>query len=127
MDRTCRACGGNNNYRSDENIRWEDIHLDTHAPYGSKDNIKMYNWRYWTTGWNRAENEHSGHKSGMEFLARIDNYQLPKMNCIPWYQLPFLTRPASLAPAHLGSLHDSSACKLRKLRASVLCHLLSCY
>jgi hypothetical protein len=23
MDRTCRACGGNKNYKIDENIRWE--------------------------------------------------------------------------------------------------------
>jgi hypothetical protein len=31
-------------------------YLDTQIPYGSEDNIKMYNWRYCTTGWNTAEN-----------------------------------------------------------------------
>jgi hypothetical protein len=35
----------------------EKIYLDTHVPYGSMDNIKKYNWRYCTTGWNTAENE----------------------------------------------------------------------
>lgn len=31
------------------------IYLD--VPYGSKDNIEMYNWQYCTTAWNTAENE----------------------------------------------------------------------
>jgi len=33
------------------------IYVDTHVPYGSKDNIKTYKWQYFTTGWNTAENE----------------------------------------------------------------------
>lgn len=57
----------------------------------------MYNWQYCTMGgtWLKMTAsgwgvELSGHKSGMEFLARMDNQQLPNMNCIPWNQLPSL-------------------------------------
>jgi hypothetical protein len=37
------------------------------------------------SGWG---DEHAGNKSDMEFLATMDYYQLPKMNCTPWNSVP---------------------------------------
>jgi len=80
MDRTCRACGENNNYKSDEKYQigryiWTITYLmevriilkcitgDTGPLDGSGLKMRVSGWGV----------EHYGHKSGMEFPARMDN------------------------------------------------------
>ena len=68
---------------------------------------------------------HSGPKVTGNFSPEWTTSSFPKMNSIPWNQLSSLD--ITVSRTRTCTVGHSSACDLRKLRASVHYHLLSRY